>query len=83
MKFLVFLILPSFMLSGLPAAAQTASSRAGASPVTGAPIPGAMQSLGNIIRNPDAPPPPPPRQVTSRPLALPTAIPPNTINQGR
>ena len=73
------------MLSGfaVPAAAQTASSNAGANPVTGAPIPGPMQALGNIIRNPQTPPPPQPPQVTSQPLALPTAIPPNTVNQGR
>jgi hypothetical protein len=44
-----------------------------------------MQALGNVIRIPDAPPPPQPPQVTSRPLALPTAIPPNTVgtNSGR
>jgi len=78
-------LLAILILSGLAvsAAAQTASSRAGANPVTGAPIPGALQSLGNIIRNPDAPAPPPPRQVTSQPLALPTAIPPNTVGSGR
>lgn len=69
------------ILSGLaaPAAAQTYSSNAGANPVTGAPIPGAMQSMGDVIRIPDAPPPQQPPQVTSQPLALPTSIPPNTV----
>jgi hypothetical protein len=41
--------------------------------------------LGNVIRNPDAPLPSPPPTVTSEPLSLPTAIPPNTVgtNNGR
>jgi len=73
------LILSGLICSGLAAQAQTASSNAGANPVTAAPIPGAMQSLGNVIRIPDAPPPPQPPQVTSEPLALPTSILPNTV----
>ena len=40
-----------------------------------------FQALANVIRNPDAPPPSPPPTVTSEPLSLPTAIPPNTIGQ--
>lgn len=78
-KLLAVLILSGF---AVPAAAQTASSNAGVNPVTGAPIPGPMQALGNIIRNPQAPPPPQPQQVTSQPLGLPTAIPPNMIGTG-
>ncbi len=78
-RLLAVLILPGLILSGLAARAQTVSSNAGANPVTGAPIPGAMQSLGNVIRNPEAPPPPQPPQVTSEPLGLPTSIPPNTV----
>ena len=67
------------MLSGLvaSAAAQTASANR-ANSATGAVIASPFQALGNITRNPDAPPPPPPRQVTE-PLRLPTVIPPNTI----
>jgi len=78
-------ILAILILSGLaaPAAAQTVSANAGANPVTGAPIPGSMQSLGDVIRVPDAPPPQQPPQVTSEPLALPTSIPPNTVGGGR
>jgi hypothetical protein len=78
-------LLAVLIVSGLaaPAAAQTVSSNAGANPVTGAPIPGSMQSLGDVIRIPDAPPPPQPPQVTSEPLALPTSIPPNTVGAGR
>jgi hypothetical protein len=38
-----------------------------------------MQSLGNVIRIPDALPPPQLPQVTSEPLGLPTSIPPNTV----
>jgi hypothetical protein len=78
-RFLAVLILPILAGSGLAARAQTVSSQAGANPVTGAPLPGPMQSLGNVIRNPDAPPPPQPPQVTSEPLGLPTAIPPNMV----
>ena len=74
---LAIVILPLLMLSGLaaPAAAQTASPNRGGNPP---PISSPFQALGNITRNPDAPPPPPPRQVTE-PLRLPTVIPPNTI----
>jgi hypothetical protein len=78
-RLLAVSILPVLIWSGLAAQAQTVSSNAGANPVTGAPIPGAMQSLGNVIRIPDAPPPQQPPQVTSEPLALPTSIPPNTV----
>jgi hypothetical protein len=64
------------MLSVASAAAQT-GQRGQSSTV----VPSPFQSLGNIIRNPDAPPPPPPA-VTSEPLRLPTAIPPNTVGTG-
>jgi hypothetical protein len=67
------------VLGSASAMAQTASSNAGANPATGYPIPGAMQSLGNIIRNPSTPPPRQPSQVTGQPLGLPTSIPPNTV----
>jgi len=40
-----------------------------------------FQALGNVIRNPDAPPLSQPQTVTSEPLRLPTAIPPNTVGQ--
>jgi hypothetical protein len=40
-----------------------------------------FQALANVLRNPDAPPPSPPPTVTSEPLRLPTAIPPNTVGQ--
>jgi hypothetical protein len=78
----IFVVL---IFSGLvaPAAAQSVSSNAGTNPVTGAPVPGSMQSLGNIIRIPDAPPPQQPAQVTSEPLALPKSIAPNTGDDGR
>jgi hypothetical protein len=72
-------LLALLILSGLaaPAAAQTASPN----PMT-APIPSPFQALGNITRNPNAPPPPQPRQVTSQP-PLPTIIPPHTIGTYR
>ena len=53
-----------------------------ANPVPAAPV-SPFLALGNILRNPEAPPPPPPGQGTSQPLPLPTAIPPNTIGTGR
>ena len=67
------------LVAATPAMAQTRSSNAGANPGTGYPVPGVLQSLGNVIRNPQTPPPAQPRQVTSRPLGLPTSIPPNTV----
>jgi hypothetical protein len=59
-------------LSATPVWAQTAQS----SQTTVVLSP--FQSLGNIIRNPDAPPQAP-QTGTSEPLRLPTAIPPNTV----
>jgi hypothetical protein len=78
-KLLPVLIMPGLVWSGFAAQAQTVPSNAGANPVTGAPLPGSMQSLGNVIRIPDALPPPQLPQVTSEPLGLPTSIPPNTV----
>jgi len=70
----MFAAMAVLALCAAPAWSQTSQREQPASVV-----PSPFQALGNIIRNRNAPSPAPPQTGTSRPLALPTAIPPNTV----
>jgi hypothetical protein len=73
----------AIMFLTLGAASALAQTLQSGQPPTVVPSP--FQSLSNIIHNRNAPPPPPPKTGNGRPLALPTAIPPNIVgaNPGR